>query len=99
MRVVIIDDEVPALRELRFLLEKYEDIEVVGEGYDGEDLEGLVEALKPDAVFLDIHMANLDGVAAAFRFLRRKEPLFLYLQRAMMNMRFKPLKQMQWTIY
>lgn len=76
MRVVIIDDEVPALRELRFLLEKYEDIEVVGEGYDGEDLEGLVEALKPDAVFLDIHMANLDGVAAAFRFLRRKEPPF-----------------------
>ncbi|AOT72176.1 LytR/AlgR family response regulator transcription factor [Geosporobacter ferrireducens] len=79
MRVVIIDDEIPALSELRYLLEKYEDIEIVGEGYDGEEVVDLIESLKPDVVFLDIHMTNLDGITAAYQFIEKNsQPLLVF---------------------
>ncbi len=79
MRVIIIDDEIPALSELRYLLEKYEDVEIVGEGYDGEEAVGLIESLKPDAVFLDIHMANLDGIATAYHLTgKTSHPFFVF---------------------
>ncbi len=65
MRTIIVDDEMPAVRELRFLLSQYPEIEVVGEAYDGEEALELVKKLQPDVVFLDIHMTNRDGMATA----------------------------------
>ena len=62
LKAILIDDEISALKTLRWALEKYfPDIEIMG-AYDNP-IEGK-EALKkqqPDILFLDIEMPRLNG--------------------------------------
>ena len=64
VRVVLADDH-PMFREgLRFTLEREPDLAVVGEAADGRAVLGLVAALDPDVVLMDLAMPVLDGLAA-----------------------------------
>ena len=65
MRALIVDDEAPARNRLSRLLEKYHDIEVVGEASDGLMALDEIYRLKPNVVFLDIEMPELDGISVA----------------------------------
>ena len=61
LRALVVDDEPLARQTLRSLLEREEDVEVVGECGDGP---AAVEALRmgrPDLLFLDIQIPELDG--------------------------------------
>lgn len=61
IRALIIDDE-PLLRErVRTLLTEYRDIELVGECRDGQEAANMILAERPDLIFLDIQMPELDG--------------------------------------
>jgi two-component system LytT family response regulator len=60
MRVVIIDDEPLARDSIRVLLENESDIRVVGEGA-GTDGAALIARTRPDIMFLDIQMPEVDG--------------------------------------
>jgi two-component system response regulator LytT len=62
LKVFIVDDEAPARAELRYLLEQFPDVEVVGEAASGEEAIELIPDEGPDAVFLDIHLHDRDGV-------------------------------------
>jgi len=62
VKVVIIDDETPARRELRYLLSQVNDVEVVGEAATGTRGLQEIRELRPDVVFLDIQMPGLDGL-------------------------------------
>jgi DNA-binding NarL/FixJ family response regulator len=46
------------------VLNSQSDIAVVGEARDGEEAVRQVEGLKPDIVVMDLHMPQMDGVAA-----------------------------------
>ena len=72
MRVLVVDDEQPARRRLRRMLERLADVTVVGEAADGIEALEQIEALAPDLVLLDIDMPELDGVSLARRL--AKEP-------------------------
>jgi two-component system LytT family response regulator len=61
IRTVIVDDEKPARTRLLALLEQRSEIEVVGVARDGREAVALVRSRKPDLLFLDIHMPELDG--------------------------------------
>ena len=61
MRVLIVDDEPLARRRLREMLAEAPDVEVVGECSDGEEAVAGILALRPDVVFLDIEMPEMDG--------------------------------------
>src|SRR6266403_6367320 len=61
IRTVIADDEPLARRGIRQLLTSYEDIAVVAETRTGRDTVRALRELKPDLVFLDVQMPNLDG--------------------------------------
>jgi len=61
MRALIVDDERLARKELRGLLEQYSDIEIIGECDSGDVAIVEIEKLKPDLIFLDIHMPGKDG--------------------------------------
>jgi two-component system LytT family response regulator len=61
MRVVIADDEVLARQKLRQLLRSEQDIDIVGECATAGETIQVVRAAKPDLLFLDIRMPDMDG--------------------------------------
>ncbi|MCK9918321.1 response regulator, partial [Microbacteriaceae bacterium K1510] len=65
LKVFIVDDESPARAELRYLLGEFEDVQVVGEAASGEEAIELIPESEADAVFMDIHLHDRDGVDVA----------------------------------
>ena len=63
LKVLIADDHPLILQGLRRTLEASPDIDIVGEARTGTELLALVERRKPDAVLMDMHMPELDGLA------------------------------------
>src|SRR5438045_9657236 len=61
MRVLIVDDEVPARALLREYLSAHAGVEVAGECANGFDAVKSIGELAPDLVFLDVQMPKLDG--------------------------------------
>lgn len=65
IRTFIVDDEAPARRELRFLLEKLPECQIVGEAASGEEAIEALSNLEVDVLFLDIHLHDTDGISVA----------------------------------
>jgi DNA-binding NarL/FixJ family response regulator len=65
IRVLLADDHIIMRKGLRLLLERQENITVVGEASDGRECVELAQAEKPDVVVMDIAMPNLNGIEAA----------------------------------
>ena len=70
IRTLIVDDEPLARRNLRLLLEKDSQIEIVDECRNGREAVKAITTLSPDLIFLDIQMPELDG----FDVLARVDP-------------------------
>ncbi len=70
IRTMIIDDEALARQRLRTMLADHRDVMVLGESCDGIEAVSDIERLKPDLIFLDIQMPELDG----FEVVRNIEP-------------------------
>lgn len=64
IRILLVDDQSLIRQGLKALLELEPDLEVVGEGENGQTAIALVESLHPDVVLMDIRMPIMDGVAA-----------------------------------
>jgi DNA-binding NarL/FixJ family response regulator len=67
LRVVLADDHPIVRAGIRAELEAIPQVEVVGEADDGREAISLVRTLQPDLVFMDIQMANLNGLDATAR--------------------------------
>lgn len=65
LNVMIADDEAPARRKLARFLGEHGDVCIVAEASNGIDAVDLIAMTKPDLVFLDIHMPDLDGLGVA----------------------------------
>ena len=61
IRCLIVDDEHPARDELRFLLSRYPDIEVIGEADSASTAVAAIRRTQPDLIFLDIQLGSRDG--------------------------------------
>lgn len=61
IQAVLADDEVLARQKLRKLLREEPDIDVVGECATASETIQLVSAIKPQLLFLDIRMPDMDG--------------------------------------
>ena len=61
IRALIVDDEPLARERVRLLLKDEADIELVGEAANGADAVAAIKKLKPDLVFLDVQMPEMDG--------------------------------------
>jgi len=64
MRIIIVDDHGIVREGLKSLLQNQSDMEVVGEGEDGQIAAKLTEQLSPDMVIMDMSMPNLNGIEA-----------------------------------
>jgi len=61
IQAVLADDEVLARQKLRQLLREFPEIEVVGEGATAAETIALVRTAKPELLFLDVRMPDMDG--------------------------------------
>lgn len=61
MKALVIDDEELARRRVLNLLEEVEAIEVIGECSNGRTAIERINADKPDLIFLDINMKDMNG--------------------------------------
>jgi two-component system LytT family response regulator len=60
-RVLIVDDEPLARDRLRQLLQDEPEVQLVGECADGRSAVAAIQGERPDLVFLDIQIPELDG--------------------------------------
>jgi two-component system, LytTR family, response regulator len=70
IRALLVDDEMLARLALRQALQSHPDVTVVGECANAAEARHAIAAVKPDLVFLDIQMPDIDG----FEFLRELRP-------------------------
>lgn len=61
VRTLIAEDEKPARRRLRSMLEGIPELVVVGEAENGQMASKLIDRLRPDLVLLDIQMPKQNG--------------------------------------
>ena len=65
IRVLIVDDHAVVRSGLRLVLEREDDIEVVGEAGNADDGVRVARLEKPDVVLLDVVMPGRSGIEAA----------------------------------
>jgi two-component system LytT family response regulator len=71
LRLMVVDDEPPARRGLKRLMQAHEDVEIVGEAGSLDEAHELTRALRPDAIFLDVNLGGDDG----FGLIERLDPV------------------------
>jgi two-component system, NarL family, response regulator LiaR len=64
IRVILVDDHAVVRKGLCALLERYRDIEVVGEAESGERAVQLADQLRPDVILMDLEMPGIGGIEA-----------------------------------
>ena len=63
IRVLVIDDH-PVVRDgLASMIERQEDMELIGEGGTGQEAIALFEKLRPEITLLDLKLPDIDGIA------------------------------------
>ncbi len=76
LRTLIVDDEKLARDRLARFLRAIDDVELVGEAGNGPAAVQLIEAQRPDLVFLDIQMPGMDGFGVLRGLTHRPEVVF-----------------------
>jgi DNA-binding NarL/FixJ family response regulator len=64
IRVLLVDDQALFLEGLANLLALEEDLEIVGQAYDGQEAIALTAKFQPDVILMDVRMPICDGVKA-----------------------------------
>lgn len=70
IRILLADDHGVVRKGLRYMVERHDDLEVIGEAADGRDAVRLTAELQPDIVVMDIAMPMLNGIDAATQIIK-----------------------------
>ena len=73
IRTIVVDDEKLARDRLAGFLAALDGVELVGQAQNGVEALALIEAERPDLVFLDVRMPGMDGFEV-LKALRRPSP-------------------------
>ena len=79
IRTLIVDDESLARDRLRQLLAKEPEVELVGECSDGREAVAMIQSAKPDLVFLDVQMPELDGFSVLAELEGKPMPVIVFV--------------------
>jgi len=75
LRVVIVDDEIPAIELMKRLFNKVDQCQMVGAFSLPSEALDQIPKLRPDAVFLDIEMPGMNGIELAEKLIQQVEDL------------------------
>jgi len=78
IRTVLVDDEPLAIQGLQLRLQRYDDVEIIDTCLNGREAIRSIKTHKPDLVFLDIQMPELDGYETTRR-IRRDFPQSIHI--------------------
>jgi two-component system LytT family response regulator len=79
MDVIIVDDELAGRRTLRDLCQAEGDLRILGEYADGAAALDAVRNLRPQLLFLDIHMDPVNGIELARALRPREVPSLVFV--------------------
>jgi two-component system response regulator AlgR len=80
IRFLIVDDEPLAVERLQLLLARLDGVALAGTAAEGAAALRLIEALRPEAVLLDIAMPGMDGIDVARAIGRlEQKPLVIFV--------------------
>lgn len=74
IRVLIVDDHQIFRQGVQVNLESYDDIQVVGQGANGEEGLDLVRSLKPDVTVMDINLPFMNGIQVTHQLSSEGQP-------------------------
>ena len=77
--VLIVDDEPLARKRIRRMLGGEQDMNVIGECADGPSAVSAINELKPDLVFLDIQMPEMNGLEVIRAVGARRLPALIFV--------------------
>ncbi|HYY72587.1 MAG TPA: LytTR family DNA-binding domain-containing protein [Candidatus Bathyarchaeia archaeon] len=79
IRAAVVDDEPLARRAILRFLKNDSELEIVAECGDGQSAVGTILAKKPDLVFLDVQMPEMDGFEVVRRIGPERMPLTIFV--------------------
>jgi DNA-binding LytR/AlgR family response regulator len=74
LRAMVVDDELPARERLISMLSKFPDFDTIAEASCAEEAFAKLKEFKPQVVFLDIQMPDIDGINLARELIKDDEP-------------------------
>src|SRR5208283_334997 len=78
IRALIVDDEPLARQRIRLLLSEDADVAIAGECEDGITAVEQIGATRPDLLFLDVQMPEMDGFEVLRRVPREQLPVVIF---------------------
>jgi two-component system, LytTR family, response regulator len=79
VRALIVDDEEPARELLRAFLADWPNVEIVGEAGDGEAAVDAVRRHRPDLMFLDVQMPEMNGFDVVAALSAEETPVIVFV--------------------
>jgi two-component system, LytTR family, response regulator len=79
IRVLVVDDELPARQRLIDLLRRDARVKTVLEAGDGPSAVEMIQDERPDLVFLDVQMPELDGLGVIEKVQAERMPLTVFV--------------------
>ena len=79
VRTLVVDDEPLARDRLLKLLRAEPEMEVLGEAANGRDAVTLIRQTKPDLIFLDVQMPELDGFGVLAELTEEERPAVVFV--------------------
>lgn len=73
IRVIIIDDHEIVRKGLRMTIQGEDDLELAGEGCNGQQAIELANSVRPDVILMDVRMPDVDGIQAT-QVIRKTHP-------------------------
>src|ERR1051326_3814121 len=79
LRTITVDDEPVALRRLSRLLARADDVEIVAECKDGPSAVRAVRQHKPEILFLDVQMPDMNGFEVLLALKGTRLPVVIFV--------------------
>ncbi|MEQ9186685.1 MAG: LytTR family DNA-binding domain-containing protein [Cryomorphaceae bacterium] len=79
IKTIVVDDEVLSRSRIKKLLEEIDQIQLIGEGRNGDEAIELITSYRPDLVFLDVEMPDRDGFQVLNRIPEQERPFIIFV--------------------